>query len=359
MKPWRRSYMEWQRTPTLPSLSLIAALVLHANVGVAGQPENVSVRRTSVEQAAAVAIKAPDEQPTRSVGPASPKVLQRQWAPPLQQRMPSEVELRMAAAEPEPRKKATPTNKQKRRAETNRRKQQTLARQEAEQRAAEELKRATAERIKELLALAQRDYAEGRLLEPPKNNAADRYQEVLALDPTQLAALAGAQRLIEILAAEAERTAAAGDKDRTRQYISRIRALRPEDASLKELDARLQALNASPVVLSDRQQERYSRSAQSIERAYEHLQQQPLDMQAIDQAIDEYDRAAGLVAHAPGLPMLKDRIIIAFPAATQAELARDNSRRALRVVKMARERGWLTPELESLERTVKAGTLRR
>lgn len=359
MNPWRRSSMKRQRAQTLLSLSLIAALALHANAGVAGQPENASVRHTSVNQEAAAVIEAPDEQSTRARSPVDPGAVQRgSRSPPPQQRLPSEGKLTMAA-EPAPRKKAAPTNKQKRRAEANRRKQQALARQEAERRAADELKRATAERIKELLALAQRDYAEGRLLEPPQDNAADRYQAVLALDPTQLEALAGAQRLIEIFAAEAERTAAAGDQGRTRQYISRIRALQPEDASLTELDARLKALNASPVLLSARQQERYTRSAQSIERAYEHLQQQPLDMQAIDQAMDEYDRAAGLVALAPGLPLLKDRIIVAFPAATRAELARDNSRRALKVVQLARERGWLTPELESIERTVKAGTMRR
>jgi hypothetical protein len=84
-------------------------------------------------------------------------------------------------------------------------------------------------------------------------------------------------RITTVLAAEAERTAIAGDKGRTQQYIAHIRALRPADRSLVELDARLRALEASPVVLSDRQQQRYARTAEGIERAFEALNQRTVD----------------------------------------------------------------------------------
>jgi hypothetical protein len=250
-----------------------------------------------------------------------------------------------------PRKKARTPAKQ------NKRRQQGLARQAGEERAVidsgEERQQLTAARIQQLLAQAKRDSDAGRLLEPPRNNAAAAYREVLALDPSQLDALLGAKRIIRIVAAEAERTAAAGDRGRTQQYIAAIRALQPNDPTLPELEARLKAMQESPVVLSVRQQERYGLSAASIERAYEALQSQPLDQRAIDTAMGEYARAESLVAQAPGLPMLKDRIIVAFPAATRNELAKDNSRRALKVVAAARERGWLTAELETLEKAAK------
>ena len=246
---------------------------------------------------------------------------------------------------------ARPNTKQQ--SKSLRRKQTAQAQQEAERRAAEERQRVKEEQVKELLGRAQRDYAAGRLIEPAINNAADRYKEALALDPTNLEALAGAQRIADILAEETKHAAAAGDVTRTRLYIAQIRALQPDDPALLELEARLNALLSSPVVLSARQQERYDRSAQSIEKANQALQNQRLDMDAIDLAMEEYDRAANLVPQAPGLPMLKDRIIVAFPAATRLELASDNSKRALKVVQMARKRGWFSPELELLETRAK------
>lgn len=260
--------------------------------------------------------------------------------------------IKVMADDKAPRKKAPAPTKQ------NRRRQQGLASQAGEEPAvidsAEARRQLTAARIQQLLRQAKLDLDAGRLLEPPRNNAAAAYREVLALDPSQLEALVGAKRITRIVAAEAERTAAAGDRGRTRQYIAAIRALQPNDPALPELEARLKAMQESPVVLSVRQQERYGRSAESIERAYEALQSQPLDQQAIDTAIGEYARAESLVAQAPGLPMLKDRIIVAFPAATRNELARDNSRRALKVISVARARGWVTPELEVLEKTAQS-----
>jgi hypothetical protein len=260
----------------------------------------------------------------------------------------------MADDKPPRQKARTPAK----RTEQNKRRQQGLAKQAGEERpiidSGEERQRLTAARIQQLLAQAKRDSDAGRLLEPPRNNAAEAYREVLALDPSQLEALVGAKRIIRIVAAEAERTAAAGDRGRTQKYIAAIRALQPNDPSLPELAARLRAMQESPVVLSVRRQERYGRSAESIERAYEALQSQPLDQRAIDAAMSEYARAESLVAQAPGLDMLKDRIIVAFPAATRTELARDDSRRALKVVAAARERGWLTPELEMLEKNAQS-----
>jgi hypothetical protein len=44
---------------------------------------------------------------------------------------------------------------------------------------------------------------------------------------------------------------------------------------------------------------------------------------------------------------------VAFPSAARAEIESFNSRRALRLVQRARDRGWFTPELEALEQTAK------
>jgi hypothetical protein len=206
-----------------------------------------------------------------------------------------------------------------------------------------------AARIRDLLTQAQLDYEQGRLFEPTANNAAARYKEILTLDPTQPQALAATQRIVAVLVAEAEHAAVAGDQARTLQYIQQIRALQPNNPSLAGLDARYQSLLASPVVLSARQQERYSRSAQSIEEAYDKLKNQPLGLETMDQVVRRYDRAAGLVAQAPGLPKLEDRIILAFPAAVRAELTAADPRSAYLAAQIARKRGWFSAELEALE----------
>ena len=206
-----------------------------------------------------------------------------------------------------------------------------------------------AQKLRDLLAAAQLDYSEGRLFEPVDTNAATRYKEVLMIDPSQADARIGLQRIADILAAEAEHVALAGDAPRMLQYILQIRDLQPQHPSLQGLDARYKALLANPVVLSARQKDRYSRSAQSIDAAYSVLKNRPAGLQSIDEVVDEYDRAARLVQQAPGLPKLKDRINVAFPAAVRAELANDEPRRALSVVQMARRRGWYTDELAPLE----------
>ena len=119
--------------------------------------------------------------------------------------------------------------------------------------------------------------------------------------------------------------------------------------SLPALEARYQSLLASPVVLSSRQQEQYRRSAQNIEDAYDKLKNQPAGLETMDQVVRRYDRAAGFVSQAPGLPKLEDRIILAFPAAVKAELTAADPRSAYLAIQLARRRGWYSDELEALE----------
>lgn len=334
--------------PTRHLLTLVLSLTVGLSITTAEGQSTGSA--TSVKQPSHAA---PGGVPAAPAASAVGRNLEREVQPAPKPTRKAAPRSRLATSEEATPRKQSRSNSQKRKNDANR-KREALAKQQAEERRdAEERARLKAERIDELLARAKRNYAEGQLIEPASNNAALHYREVLTLEPNQLEALAGAQRIVDILAAEAERTAAAGDRQRTRQYIAQIRSLRPDDDSLRELDARLKALNESPVVLSARQQDRYDRSAQSIERATEMLKTAPLDLRTLDAAVDEYDRAASLVELAPGLPMLRDRIILAFPAATKNELASDNSKRALRVVQMARQRGWLSPELELLESEAK------
>lgn len=309
------------------ALFLLLAFSLHPSLGNSGTDP-------------APAAKQPIATPANA--PAQPAGSRAQPAPKA-----SKSRLAMAADQSAPR----PRGKTQRKLNGDEL-QRTLA-QIATQREAEYLAGQKSDRIRELLDRAQRDYQEGRLIEPAKNNAAFRYNEVLALDPSQLEAISGARRIVAILVGEAEHAAIAGDRARAQQYIDQIKELQPQDPSLIELNARLQALSDSPVVLSSRQQFLYGLSSDSVDRGLDRLKNDPLNLRTIDRAIDDYDRAENWVSQAPGLPTLKDRIILSFPAATRAELARDNSLGALRVVELARERGWFVPELAALETQAK------
>ena len=318
--------------PVLPVLSLLLGLCLHpmsSSADPTGAAPTPKVQGTSASKPNAVA-------PAQPVAPAPSNAVPTARA---------KSTLATSAETSAPRKQSRPV---KRKGEPDRRMRDAVE-QVAVERAAEK----RAQTIRDLLARAQLDYTEGRVFEPPNNNAAARYTDVLALDPSQTEALAATQRIADILAVEAEHVALAGDAPRTLQYLLQIRALQPKHPSLQGLEARYQALLSSPVVLSPRQQDRYTRSAQSIDDAYTVLKTQPIGFVSLDRAIDKYDRAERLVRTAPGLPKLKDRIILAFPAATRAELAADDPRRALNLVQTARKRGWYTPELESLEEQAK------
>ena len=251
----------------------------------------------------------------------------------------------------QPSQKGRSTSKQKRKPETL---PQDPTAQPASQLADRLRERKQADEIRELLVRARRYYTDGHLLEPADANAAALYQRVLVLDPAQPEALAGAKRIAGVLSDEVEHAVAAGDKARAQQCLARLRALQPAAGSLTGLEARVQALDVSPVVLSARQQDRYSRSAQSIERANSYLDNQPLNLRTLDQAADEYARASALVTTAPGLPLLKERITVAFPEAARVELIHDKSKRALKLVQTARERGFASPDLDPLEARAKA-----
>jgi hypothetical protein len=331
-----RRHLRRSETPMVLVLSLLLGLCLQPLSGNADVAPALYSQAAQANQASAPAPVAP--QPTTAPATAETKPQPTVKAPP-------KSTLAEAARVTTPRKQARPA---KRKAQPDLRMRQALE-QVADERAAEK----RAEKIRDLLARAQLDYTEGRVFEPNDNNAAARYREVLTLDPAQPQAVAATRRIADMLVSEAQHVALAGDAPRTLQCLLQIRALQPKHPSLPELEARYQALLANPVVLSARQQKRYRGSAERIDDAYAVLKNQPASKQTMDRVLSRYDRARKLVAEAPGLPKLEDRIVIAFPSAVRAELAADEPRRAYSLVQTARKRGWLTDELTALEEQAK------
>ena len=207
--------------------------------------------------------------------------------------------------------------------------------------------------IQVLLAAAKNEYTAGALWQPSGANAADSYRDILKLQPGHAEALAGAQRVANVLAAEAVQTESVGDIYTARLLIDQIQSLQPSHPKLAELEARLQQLQAKPAVLDSRDRGRLERAVKYMARAEEDLGRTPLDFKAVDDATDQYDKALSAASMAPGLPSLKERLIAAYPTATETEVSNHQPKLALKLINSAHKRNWVSDELDQLESSLK------
>jgi tetratricopeptide (TPR) repeat protein len=176
------------------------------------------------------------------------------------------------------------------------------------------------------------------------------------MQPQRPEALAGAAHLANVLADEAEAAEASGDLDSARQLIDEVQSLQPTQPKLPGLQARLQQLESSPAALDARDRGRLDRAAKNIVRAQEDLGHQPLDFKAVDDATDQYDKALAAAPKAPGLPSLKERLIVAYAIAIQTALDLHDTKRAQKLITNAHKRNWSSPELDQLETTLQGGS---
>ena len=207
--------------------------------------------------------------------------------------------------------------------------------------------------IQVLLVAAKDEYAAGALWQPNGANAAESYREILKMQPGHAEALAGAQRVANVLAAEAIQTESVGDIYTAKLLIDQIQSLQPGHPKLADLEARLQQLQTNPAVLDARDRGRLEKAAKYIARAEEDLGRTPLDFKAADDATDEYDRALSAAPMAPGLPSLKERLIAAYATATRTEVNYHQPKQALKLINTAHKRKWSNDELDQLEASLK------
>jgi serine/threonine protein kinase len=245
--------------------------------------------------------------------------------------------------------------RRKRLAEERRQRKAEEARLAAEARAAELAAQET--QIQNLLAAGKTQYAAGALWQPTGSSAADSYRAILKMQPQRAEALAGAQRLANVLADEAEDAEASGNLDSSRQLIDQVQSLQPTHPKLPALQARFQQLQSSPVALDARDRGRLEKAAKYVARAVEDLGRKPLDFKAMDDATDQYDKALSTAPKAPGLPSLKERLIAAYPIAVQTELDLHDTKRAQKLIGTAHKHNWLSPELDQLEATLQGGSV--
>ncbi len=247
-------------------------------------------------------------------------------------------------------------------AEERSRRQAELQRQLAEQQQREAEAKAAAlrsqqEKIRQLLASAKTLYAQGALALPRGASAADRYHEVLQLQSDQPEATAGRQRIARVLTEEALHAESVRDADALRALIPQIAWVQPGHPKLVELQSALNEIQSNPTERSRREAASLDRAAKHVAKAYEYLDREPYDLRAADAATDEYDRASSALASAPGLPLLRERLIGSYAEAAQTELAGNDTKAALRVISVARKRKWMSPELEQIETRIQQARL--
>ncbi len=240
------------------------------------------------------------------------------------------------------RKRLLEERRQRKAEEANR-----LAQQAAEVRATQLKEQET--RIQDMLVEAKNEYAAGELWQPAGANAADRYRDILKMQPDRPEALAGAQRVANVLAAEAAQTESVGDVYNARLLINQVQSLQPDHPKLAGLQAKLQQLESAPTSPDVMARGRLDRAAKLIARADEDLGHSPLDYHAVDDATDQYDRAVSVAPMAPGLPSLRERLVGAYPVAAQAAINNHDPKRAHKLINTAHKRKWSSDELDQLE----------
>jgi hypothetical protein len=202
--------------------------------------------------------------------------------------------------------------------------------------------------IRELLAEATRQYQAGALWQPSGASAADSYRTILSIQPTRPEALAGAQRIASVLAAETESAEGVGDTATAGALLQQAALLDPALPELPALQAGLQALQAQPRTPSSRDSRQLVKAESEISHARDTLNASS-STAAAEAATEGYDRAVELRPRAPGLALLRERLISAYAAAVRGELGSGNPATAMRLLQKARAQGFTSPELEQLE----------
>ena len=209
-------------------------------------------------------------------------------------------------------------------------------------------------RIQQLLVAAKNEYAAGALWQPAGANAAEHYRDILKMQPDRAEALAGAQRVANVLAAEAAQTESIGDVYNARLLINQVQSLQPDHPKLADLQAKLQQLENTPTSPDTLARNRLDRAAKLIAKAEEDLGHSPLDFHAVDDATDLYDKAVSMASTAPGLPSLRERLVGAYPAAVTTEINNREPKRAHKLINTARKRKWASDELDQLDASLQA-----
>jgi hypothetical protein len=173
------------------------------------------------------------------------------------------------------------------------------------------------------------------------------------MQPQRAEAVAGAQRVANLLAAEAAQTEAVGDIYTTKMLIDRIQTLQPDHPKLADLQQGLEQMLTSPATLSARERGRLEQAAKYIARANTDLGRDPVDSHAVDDAIGQYDKAVSTAATAPGLPSLQERLVAAYAIVIKAQLAQDPNR-ARKLINVVHRHHWSSPEIDQLEASLAA-----
>jgi len=315
-----KSSFNW-RSPQAAWLSIgFVALVGIVVFAVSREPTHAPATKPAPEPIVAAPQILPAVAPTIAAAPA-----------------PTEPVLRASAA-------AATSAASKRAAEL--RLQQELQQQELQQQVNDE-------QVASLLASANTQLANGALFEPAGANAKESYRAVLKLQSKQADALAGLNRISDLLAAEAVQSKAVGDRDALRRFIEEIQDIQPQHSLLAHLRRELERLETKPMVLPIGTQANLEKAAKLVAKANGDLNRKPLGFDDAESASEQYDKAAELAPFTPGLPVLKERIVTAYATVVQLELNKGEPKRAMKMLNFARERKWFSMELEQLEKAVK------
>jgi hypothetical protein len=165
-------------------------------------------------------------------------------------------------------------------------------------------------------------------------------------------ARAGISRIVTVMVQEARNQVGVGSQEDATELVGLIRSLQPDHPELPILDARLIQLQSTRVVQSRSERNSQESAKKAINSANGQLNKDPLTRAIVNSAVKDYNTAQTRAPLAPGLAALETRLQLGIAKVAQAEFSNGNPKEAQKVIDLARSQGWMTPELEQLERTI-------
>ena len=187
--------------------------------------------------------------------------------------------------------------------------------------------------VARLLTAAEADLNARRLTSPAGNNAWDRYQQVLGIDPANLDAIRGMERVIESYMELFGSAIEQEDFDKATGYLAKIRELHPDSPVLEEGERSLataQQARADRLAEQERQR-RVEEAARQAELEQQRITQEikahwesfeaALAAEELDEAADILAQVRDLNPEAQGLTEREQRLAEARQTALEREYA--------------------------------------
>ncbi len=212
--------------------------------------------------------------------------------------------------------------------------------------------------VQTLLGRAEDNLRAGRLAGSAEDSALKRYRQVLAINPQEPEALAGLNRVAELLLDEASKAVANHEYDTALASLDlaeSIRSSNPRVAQVRDEIALLRSVELPQLTAGEVEQTPdQKRAGRLIAQAQSNLNRKPLTLSRVKAAATLYERAVKYTPDSAAPAQLRSQITAAYQSLAETYMANDEPRKARDVIEQARQHDWLSADIPQLEVLIQA-----